>query len=89
LEVSAFTATLSRTRNNVANSEFYQALSSTSSYNQEPVFQSHVPVPELPWKTSPTKEHLSGTSNAGEHQLVEVSGPEARTVYIDGSGEFQ
>jgi uncharacterized lipoprotein YddW (UPF0748 family) len=75
-------------KDNVANSEFYKALSSAS-YSEEPVFPSHVPVPELPWKTAPTKGHLSGTSNAGDHQLVEVSGPEARTVYTDGSGEFQ
>jgi uncharacterized lipoprotein YddW (UPF0748 family) len=76
-------------KDNVGNNEFYQALSSASSYSQEPVFPSHVPVPELPWKTAPTKGHLSGTSNAGDHQLVEVSGPEARTVFTDGSGEFQ
>lgn len=76
-------------KDNVVNSEFYQALSSTSAYSQDPVFPSSVSVPELPWKTSPTKGHLSGNTKAGDHQLVEIGGPEVRNTYTDGSGDFQ
>ncbi|MEK5520918.1 family 10 glycosylhydrolase [Heyndrickxia sp. FSL W8-0423] len=76
-------------KDNASNSEFYQSLSSASAHSQNPVFPSYVSVSELPWKTAPTKGHLSATSNAIDHQLVEVSGPEVRKVYTDGSGDFQ
>lgn len=75
-------------KDNVANSEFYQALGRSSSYSPEAVFPTKVPVPNLPWKSSPTKGHLSGKTSAADHQLVVISGPENRQVYTDGSGEF-
>lgn len=76
-------------KDSVPNSEFYQALSTASAYSQEPVFPTKVSVPDLPWKTSPTKGHLSGITNDLDHQLVQITGPEVRQTYTDGSGDFQ
>lgn len=76
-------------KDGLANSEFYKALSTSSTYNQEPVFPTNVVVPDLPWKTSPTKGHVSGSANGMDHQLVKITGPETRQTYTDGSGDFQ
>ncbi|RAL24108.1 family 10 glycosylhydrolase [Thermoflavimicrobium daqui] len=76
-------------KDGVANSEFYQALSTPNTNYPEPVFPTKVPTPDLPWKTSPSKGHLSGTTDGRDHQLVMITGPEVRQTYTDGSGDFQ
>lgn len=76
-------------KDNISNTNFYQSLSLASPYNLEPVFPSFVPVPNLPWKSSPTKGHLYGVTNKGDHQLVEISGSESRSTFTDGKGDFQ
>lgn len=51
-------------------------------------------IPTMPWKTSPTKGHISGTitypsSGAwADGATVTVSGPESRSMYCDGTGFY-
>lgn len=75
-------------KDNVGNSEFYSALSNTSVYSLDAVFPSKVNTPELPWKVTPTKGHLSGKTNGADHELITITGPETKELYTDGSGDF-
>lgn len=51
-------------------------------------------VPAMPWKTAPTKGHIRGTvtfAQSGEpadHTIVTLTGPEGRTMYVDGTGFY-
>ncbi|HOA73932.1 MAG TPA: family 10 glycosylhydrolase [Phycisphaerae bacterium] len=51
-------------------------------------------IPVAPWKTNPTKGHISGTvtyHGSGEwadHATVSISGPVSRTMYVDGTGFY-
>ncbi|MFC9598741.1 family 10 glycosylhydrolase [Peribacillus butanolivorans] len=76
-------------KDNVTNSEFYKALSRVSTYSSERVFATYLSVPDLPWKDTPTKGHLSASTNYADHQLVKLTGTEIRHTYTDGSGDFQ
>lgn len=80
-------------KDGVSNSTFYSALSQPSSYNgNEPVYTGKVPVPELPWKVSPTRGHLFGhifkvDGTVPDEIPVQISGPVSKTVTTDGSGD--
>ncbi|MFS0767075.1 family 10 glycosylhydrolase [Peribacillus phoenicis] len=76
-------------KDNVTNSEFYKALSSVSTYSSDPAFATYLSVPDLPWKVTPNKGHLSASTNYANYQLVKLTGPEIRQTYTDGSGDFQ
>jgi len=58
------------------------------------IFAQPVPVPEMPWKTSPTDGHVMGTIFAGntagplDGAVVTVSGAISRTQTNDGSGFY-
>ena len=53
-----------------------------------------VSIPTMPWKTNPTKGHISGTvtyfSNGkwADGATVSVSGPVNRSMYVDGTGFY-
>jgi uncharacterized lipoprotein YddW (UPF0748 family) len=53
-----------------------------------------VPIPDMPWKSSPTKGHISGTvtyltSGAwADGATVAISGPESRSMPSDGTGFY-
>ncbi|MEC0300994.1 family 10 glycosylhydrolase [Peribacillus frigoritolerans] len=76
-------------KDNVTNSEFYKSLSRVSSYSSDPAFATYLSVPDLPWKVTPNKGHLSASTNYANYQLVKLTGPEIRQTYTDGSGDFQ
>ena len=58
------------------------------------VTQTWADVPVMPWKTSPTKGHISGTvtySTGGawaDGAQVAITGPESRSMYVDGTGFY-
>lgn len=51
-------------------------------------------VPDMPWKSSPTKGHISGTVTDGatskwiDGATVSITGPESRTMLTDGTGFY-
>ena len=54
-----------------------------------------VPIPDMPWKSSPTKGHISGTvtyqTSGGawaDCATVSITGPENRTMLCDGTGFY-
>lgn len=53
---------------------------------------SHVSIPDMPWKTAPTKGHIKGTVHYGgmwmDHAVVQLTGPVNRTMYTDGTGFY-
>jgi uncharacterized lipoprotein YddW (UPF0748 family) len=65
-----------------------------------PTFQSQVtnntdaPIPTKPWKVSPTKGHISGTithistGKWADGATVSITGPESRSMYVDGTGFY-
>ena len=65
-----------------------------------PTFQSQVtnntdaPIPVRPWKANPTKGHICGTvtllSNGAwaDGATVSITGPENRSMYVDGTGFY-
>ncbi|MGE5507612.1 MAG: family 10 glycosylhydrolase [Chitinophagales bacterium] len=58
-----------------------------------PVFPTPVPVPDLPWKSHPTRGFLMGTiEGAGgrpmDQREVTLAGPETRVLHTDGHGWF-
>ena len=65
-----------------------------------PTFQSQVtsntdaPIPTRPWKVSPTKGHISGTVTLlstgkwADGATVSMTGPENRSMYVDGTGFY-
>ncbi|MGC9934892.1 family 10 glycosylhydrolase [Priestia aryabhattai] len=76
-------------KDNVANNEFYNSLSTISNYSSNPPFSNYISPPDLSWKVSPTEGHLYGTLPNSDHQLIQVNGTEKYQVYTDGSGEFE
>jgi uncharacterized lipoprotein YddW (UPF0748 family) len=53
---------------------------------------SHVSIPDMPWKSAPTKGHIKGKVNYGglwmDHATVTLTGPVSRTMYADGTGFY-
>ncbi len=51
-------------------------------------------VPDMPWKSAPTKDHimgtvpLAGTGVWADFSTVSVSGPASRSMYVDGTGFY-
>ncbi len=50
-------------------------------------------IPVMPWKTSPTKGHISGTvtytdGSWADGAIVTLTGPETRSMYVDGTGFY-
>jgi len=51
-------------------------------------------IPAMSWKTSPTKGHISGTvtiASTGkwaDGATVSITGPESRSMYVDGTGFY-
>ena len=51
-------------------------------------------IPDLPWKSSPTKGDLMGTVTLGDtgtwadHATVAITGPVSRSMYVDGTGFY-
>jgi len=80
----------------VPNSTFYYSLSHPSIYdpNPTPIYNTKVSVPAMPWKTNPTKGHIRGTvydcdgTTWLDHATVSISGPENRSMYVDGTGFY-
>lgn len=84
------------------NEWFYQLLSQPGGYTDpvygtfiptEPVFPTSAAIPDMPWKSSPTKGFLMGTvadftGKTYDHLKVTIIGPETREVYADGYGWF-
>jgi len=75
------------------NSVFYNALSNPSSFETypTPVFNTNVPVPDMPWRME--KGHLCGTVlDCGgtwfDGANVQISGPESRSMTTDGTGFY-
>jgi uncharacterized lipoprotein YddW (UPF0748 family) len=79
--------------------ELTKALTQPSDYDnvRPPVFETPAAVPDMPWKSAPTRGHLAGTvkTNSGvalDQILVEVRDPETDAVIAsrltDGSGYF-
>ncbi len=80
----------------------YAINKSTSSYGSWATFSSNLvsqvtptwaDVPQMPWKTSPTKGHIGGTLTtvAGEWAdgaIVTITGPDGRTMVSDGTGFY-
>lgn len=61
------------------------------------VTPSAVNVPSMPWKSAPTKGHISGTVTVGTTgawcdgaygTIVSISGPESRSMRTDGTGFY-
>jgi len=58
------------------------------------VSPSPVNIPTMPWKTAPTKGHISGTVTYltggawADGATVTISGPESRSMYCDGTGFY-
>jgi uncharacterized lipoprotein YddW (UPF0748 family) len=79
--------------------ELTRALTQPSEYDSvlPPVFAAPAAVPDMPWKSAPTRGHLAGTvkTNAGvalDQIRVEVRDPETDALiasrFTDGSGYF-
>ncbi len=79
--------------------ELTRALTQPSEYDSvlPPVFATPATVPDMPWKSAPTRGHLAGavTTNTGislDQILVQVRDPETDAViawrFTDGSGYF-
>ena len=79
--------------------ELTRALTQPSEYDSilPPVFASPATVPEMPWKSAPTRGHIAGTvtTNTGvalDQILVQVRNPETDALLAsrvtDGSGYF-
>jgi hypothetical protein len=79
--------------------ELTRALTQSSEYDSvlPPVFATPATVPDMPWKSAPTRGHLAGTvtTNTGvaiDQVFVEVRDPETDAViasrFTDGSGYF-
>ncbi len=53
-----------------------------------------VAIPVMPWKTSPTKGHIKGTvtyhpgTTPADHAVVSLTGPETRSMVVDGTGFY-
>ncbi|WP_124728275.1 cell wall-binding repeat-containing protein [Staphylospora marina] len=81
-------------KDGVDNQVFYSALTTSSPYDsiQPPVFATPAVPPTLSWKSAPTDGHLTGkwvqTTGVPDHREIKITGPENRTVFTDGSGEF-
>ncbi len=58
------------------------------------VTQTWADIPNRPWKSNPTKGHISGTityasdGTWADHAIVSISGPESRSMYVDGTGFY-
>ncbi len=57
------------------------------------VTQTWADIPAMAWKTAPTKGHIMGvvTEASGawaDHATVTLSGPESRSMYVDGTGFY-
>lgn len=57
------------------------------------LYPTPVPVPEMPWKTHPTKGHIKGTCTSGpkariDGMTVSISGPQKRAIKTDGTGFY-
>jgi uncharacterized lipoprotein YddW (UPF0748 family) len=79
--------------------ELTRALTQPSEYDSvlPPVFATPAAIPDMPWKSAPTRGHLAGTvkTNMGvalDQILVQVRDPETDAViasrFTDGSGYF-
>jgi uncharacterized lipoprotein YddW (UPF0748 family) len=78
---------------------FLAALTSTNTSrlyetNQQPIFATRVPIPEMPWKTAPTRGHIKGfvyggtTTNPLDGATVTVTGAVQRTTISDATGFY-
>ena len=51
-------------------------------------------IPDAPWKSNPTTGHIMGTvTHAGtgtwaDHAVVSITGPQNRSMYVDGTGFY-
>ena len=57
-----------------------------------PMYPSAVQVPDMPWKSTPTKGHLRGRiteyGKAVDGAQISISGPQSRTTRADGTGWY-
>lgn len=80
--------------NGVSRATFLNALVAPSAHDAQPtpVFAERVPVPEMPWKTQPTRGHLKGFVRDGAVALdgarVFLSGPALRGQTNDATGFY-
>ncbi|SEP64132.1 Uncharacterized lipoprotein YddW, UPF0748 family [Virgibacillus subterraneus] len=78
----------------IENDTFFQALSEESEYG-EPVFSEPAAIPDMPWKTNPTKGHLMGylmdeDGDPVDNGKVVLRGSKGKTYQFetDGNGFF-
>jgi len=50
-------------------------------------------IPDMPWKSAPTRGHLMGTvthpgGTWADHAVVSITGPTSRSMYVDGTGFY-
>lgn len=71
-------------------SQFSYASGGTSCPGQ--LCPTHVPIPDMPWKSAPTTGHIKGAVNYGglwmDHALVSITGPVSKSMYADGTGFY-
>mgnify|MGYP002623236090 CR=1 FL=1 len=87
-----------KTTNNegVSTTTFLNALVAPSSYDpvSPPMFEQRANIPDMPWKTAPTKGHLKGFLTGGnatnflDGASVTISGPVNRSFASDGTGFY-
>ncbi len=83
-------------KDNVSTSDFLRALVEPSAYDSItlPIFAEKATIPEMPWKTTPTKGHfkgfITGTSatNYLDGATITVTGPVTRKLTSDATGFF-
>ncbi|MBA4147459.1 MAG: DUF4623 domain-containing protein [Verrucomicrobia bacterium] len=83
-------------KDGVPTTTFIKSLVSPSIYetNATPLFQTWVPTPEMPWKTTPTRGHLKGyllghsATNFLDGGTITISGPVNKTMKSDATGFY-
>lgn len=63
-----------------------------ASYLRANFYTQPVPVPDMPWKKTPTKGHIKGTAliagNGIDYLSIGLTGPESRSMRTDGTGFY-
>lgn len=83
-------------KDGVSRANFLNALVNPSVYDPitPPIFAQKVPVPEMPWKTAPTKGHVKGTIYGGgttnrlDGARITITGPLSRAQTNDATGFY-
>lgn len=78
--------------NDVPAWDFYNALTNPSDYSPDPPFAEPVDVPDMPWKSAPTRGHIKGSVTANDLWVdgasITLTGPDDRVMTCDGTGFY-